>query len=130
MTTNSVDEILKTKKQLTVNSTVNCNKDINNTVNSPIVDEKYQELEDKTNSYLDELRGNPEFVADKLSRDLDDQKSIRYYRLLAINTDPEKLLEALSYVKAAERENRIRSKKAIYFTAILKKWGIKTKFKN
>lgn len=129
MTANSVDEILKEKEQLTVNSTVNSYKDINNTVNSSVVDDKYQELENKTNSYLDELRGNPEFVADKLSRELDDQKSLKFYLLLAKNTDPSILFEALSCTKIAEREDKIKYKKWAYFRGILNKLGVKTSFK-
>ena len=131
------DEILdifkSEKEQLTVNSnkdlnTVNSNKDITNTVNSNTVKEEYRELEDKTNNYLNEICGEPNYVADKLARELEDTKSYRYYQLLATNNDIPKLLEALSYTKLAGHEGKIRIKKPVYFIGILKKWGLKTKF--
>jgi hypothetical protein len=122
-----IGEILKDKQQLTVSSTVNSYKDINNTVNGVSVKGEYRELEKKTDELLNELRGNPEFVADKLARELDDQKSQRYFLVLARNTDPKILLEALSYTKLANRDGKIKNK-GKYFMSILIRWKIKVKF--
>ena len=134
MTEDDIFEIFKSKEeQLTVNSnkdlnTVNSNKDITNTVNSNTVKEEHREIEIKTNDYLNEICGNPNYIADKLARELDDTKSYRYYQLLALNNDIPKLLEALSYTKMASNEGKIRTKKAVYFNGIIKNWGLKTKF--
>ncbi len=124
MTDDDIFEIFKLEEeQLTVNS----NKYLN-TVNSNTVKEEHQEQEDKTNNYLNEISGEPNYIADKLARELDDTKSFRYYQLLALNNDIPRLLEALSYTKMANNEGKIRIKKPVYFIGILKKWGLKTKF--
>lgn len=109
--------------------TVNSNKEFNNTVNCETVKEEYRDLENRSDIFLNELKGKPEYVADKLSRELDDMNSLHYYLLLAKNNPPEKLFEALSYVKIVSNEGKIRTKKAIYFISILKRWGFTTKFK-
>lgn len=133
-----MDELLKIFKseeeQLTVNSnkdlnTVNSNKDITNTVNSNTVKEEFRELETKTNDYLNEVFGNYDYIADKLARELDDMKSLQYFKLLAKNNDTHKLLEALSYTKLADNEGKIKTKKVTYFNGIIKNWGMKTKFR-
>jgi len=129
MTVDPINETLKKKKeQLTVNSTVNGHKDINNTNNSNTVKEEYEELEKKADGYLNELQFHPEYIADKLSRELSDEKSKGYYLLLAKNTSPDILFEALSFTKLAHSEGNIRSTKWAYFRGILKKQNIKTKF--
>lgn len=127
MKINSIKGLIDNKVLNT--DTVNSNKEFNNTVNCETVKEEYRDLENKSNIFLDELKGKPEYVADKLSRELDDQDSLHYYLLLAKNNPPEKLFEALSYVKVASNEEKIRTKKAIYFISILKHWGLMTKFK-
>lgn len=138
MTMTEMDELLKIFKseeeQLTVNSnkdlnTVNSNKDITNTVNSNTVKEEFRELEIKTNDYLNEVFGNYDYIADKLARELDDMKSLQYFKLLAKNNDTHKLLEALSYTKLADNEGKIKTKKVTYFNGIIKNWGMKTKFR-
>lgn len=138
MTMTEMDELLKIFKseeeQLTVNSnkdlnTVNSNKDITNTVNSNTVKEEFRELETKTNDYLNEVFGNYDYIADKLARELDDMKSLQYFKLLAKNNDTHKLLEALSYTKLADNEGKIKTKKVTYFNGIIKNWGMKTKFR-
>jgi len=126
MNINPIGEIIK-NKQFTVN-TVNSNKDIiNNTVNSNPVNEEYEDLEKKTNEFLNELQGNPEYIADKLARELNDQKSQKYFLILAKNTNPKILLEALSYTKLADINGQIKNK-GKYFMSILIRWKIKIKF--
>ena len=128
MNMNQISEILKEKQQLTVSSTVDSYKDINNTVNGDPVKEEYRNLEKKTDDLLNELQGNPEFVADKLARELDDLKSKKYYLILAKNTDVQVLLEALSCTKLADSEGKIKWKKWAYFKGILKKMNVRITF--
>ena len=126
---NQIGSIIEeNKQQLTVRSTVNSYKDINNTVNSIPVKEEYKELETKTDDFLIELSNKPDYMADRLARELDDLKSKLYYLLLAKNTDPHILLEALSCTIHASREGKIRSEKAFYFMGILRNKGVQTVF--
>lgn len=90
---------------------------------------EYERLETKTNELLNELVGEPEYLADKLCRELDDQKSRRWYFLLAKNTDPWILLDALSCTLSLHKEGRIRKTKDKYFRGILLRKGIKIKFR-
>ncbi len=101
--------------------TVNSNKEYITTVNSL--------YSSKVKKVLEELEGNPMGIALELADKLDDKESVDYYKILAMNSPVNKLFEALSFTLDAERRGRIRTKKAIYFQAILKKWGIKTKWK-
>lgn len=125
--TTSIGDVLREKKQLlTVNSYKNIN---NNTVNSETVSsDKDETIGDCLNQYIYE----PEAIAKKLAEELDDKKSEVYFLLLAKNTtSPERLIEALSYVKNADSRGNIKTKnKSVYFLGILKNWGIVTKFKN
>lgn len=130
MTIDPINETLKKRKeQLTVNNTVNGHKDINNTDNCIPVKEEYKELEEMADSHLQELQFSSEYIADKLSRELSDEKSKGYYLLLAKNTSADILFEALSFTKLAYSEGTIRSTKWAYFRGILSRKGIQTIFK-
>ncbi|MCL4384176.1 hypothetical protein M1116_01890 [Patescibacteria group bacterium] len=122
MTTEMIKEVLERREQLTVNS----NKDINNTVNSYTVSSKEK---DSVDQLLSQFVYEPEAAAKELSTKLDDERSYRYYLLLAKNNPIDKLFEALSFVIEAENQGRIRTKKPPYFIAILKNWGLKTNFR-
>lgn len=128
MNMKTIGEALKENPLLTVN-TVNSHKDIDNTVNGIPVKEEPGEIEKKTDDFVAELVGNPEYVANRLAVGLDDLKSEYYFLLLAKKYDPQRLLEALSCVKAADKQGVIRTKKAIYFIGILNRWGFTTKFR-
>jgi len=129
--TSIIGDILKDRNQLlTVNSTVNCKNKNNNTVNCSIpIKEEYKDLDLKTDELLNELQGQPEYLADKLSRELDDQKSKQWYLLLVRNNKAGILLEALSNTLSVYREGGIRTTKVKYFIGILLKKGINIKFK-
>jgi hypothetical protein len=127
---NVIGDVLKDRDQLlTVNSTVNRKNKNNNTVNSIPISTEYEDIESKTNELLEELQGQPEYLADKLSRELDDQRSKRWYLLIAKNNNPGVLLDALSNTLSVYREGGIRTTKAKYFIGILVKKGISIKFK-
>lgn len=117
---------IETLKNYTVNSidTVNSNNKSSNTVNSN------KTVSEKINGFLIREEITPEGVAQTLAEGLGDAKSLNYYRILAKENDCGKLLEALSYTRDADLQGKIRTKKAIYFQAILRRrWNIKTKFK-
>ena len=120
----SLKEIIKRK---TVNSnnkyltTVN-SKETVDTVNSKSINEKVQDL-------LDEERITPEGVAQLLAEELDDLDSLGYYILLAKENIQPRLLEAMHLTLEADKLGKIRTKKAIYYQAILRNWGFKTKFR-
>lgn len=86
-------------------------------------------IEEKINAILEEEAITPEGVAIMLAEGLNDAKSKNYYILLANEHNHGKLLQALSLTKEADREGKIRTIKAIYFQAILRKWGFKIKFR-
>jgi len=98
------------------------------TVNSSDTDNSIT-VTDKIEKLLAEERITPEGIAKVLSEELDDKKSERYYILLATENSQAKLFEALSFTKDADRRGIIRRNKAVYFMAILKRWGLKTKFR-
>lgn len=127
---NSIKNILEERKQqLTDRDTVNSNKDINITVNRIPDKEEFWELENKTDDLLIELSKKPEYLANRLAQELDDLHSERWYLLLAKNTNPQILLEALSCTLDASRTNRLKTKKAHYFRGILVNKSIQIIFK-
>lgn len=95
-------------KQLTVN---NSNK--YNTVNSITVPIKTEE----------------ESIAMDLAKKLDDEKSYKYFLLLVKSNPYHRLEEALKWTLLTDKEGKIRTKKSIYFIAILRRWGLTTNFK-
>lgn len=107
-----------TFKESTVNGS---NKYINTVDSNKTVNEQIDE-------FIEDLNLPPDYVASKLAEDLDDKASIGYYKILAKENNAGRLFEALSYVKEAATQGKIRTKKAIYFQGILRHWGIKTKF--
>jgi len=116
-------QIKKTQKKIQNSYTVNSNKKSLNTVNSRTVEEEIEDLLNRRNI-------TPEGVGKLLAEGLDDKESEAYYFLLAKENKQAKLLEAMHLTKEAYRHRKIRTKKAIYFIAILRNWGFKTKFKN
>lgn len=100
--------------------TVNSKDKSNSTVNS--LSEKIEQLIENENI-------TPEGVAKMLCEALGDPESYDYYFLLAQNNPYPRLLEASSITKDAFIRGKIRTKRAIYFQAILRRWGLKVKFK-
>lgn len=124
---------MKTIKQVLEEKTVNgdtvySNKRFISTVDSKETDNS-STVTNKIEHLLEEARITPEGVGKELSEGLDDQKSERYYTLLATENPQSRLFEALSITKDAARRGVIRTNKAVYFIAILRRWGLKTKFK-
>lgn len=122
MTMKHIKDSIKNKNKQLNSLPVNSKDKSLYTVNSNTVSKKIDE-------FIEQLEITPEGVAQKLAEDLGDLDSSDYYTILAKSTQPGRLLEALSYVKEAEQRGRIKTKKAIYFQGILRKWGIRTKFK-
>lgn len=112
------EEVLKNRYANTVNS---YKKDIN-TVNS------IDTVNSKVETILEELQGKPKDVAQIIALKLNDGNSVLYYSILAKNIPLHKLFEALSFTVDAASRGKIRSKKAVYFQAILRNWGYLTKF--
>lgn len=83
---------------------------------------------EKIKTLLDEEKITPEGVAKLISEMLDDKKSEPYYILLVKEHGAPRLLEIAYYVKDIAQTKEIRNK-ALYFMAILKRQGIRTKFK-
>lgn len=115
---NIKDTLEDTVHRLTVNSR---DKSLD-TVNSKTVGEEIEAL-------LKEKEITPEGVAELLSELLDDRKSKSYYFILSKEHNQSRLLEAAYITKDAYQRGLIRTTKPIYFQAILRKWGFKTKFK-
>lgn len=115
-------------KSTTVNSSkpVNSKDEYINTVNGIPLEEK--SLEEKINDLLEESHGGTDYVAQMLADGLDDQKSLPYFRLLVKEHGSGKLLEVLHYIQDVARTKTIHNKPA-YFMAILKRKGLKTKFR-
>ena len=110
------------KKELNNSYTVNSNKNSLNTVNSNTVDEDIEEV-------LEKHGISEEGVGTLLAEGLDDIESKEYYCLLVNKHSNSKLLDALHITKEADMEGKIRTKKAVYYQAILRNWGLQTKFK-
>lgn len=102
--------------------TVNSIKRNKNTVNSITVT-------DQVNLLIGSYGLEEESIARVLAEDLGDQKSLGYFRLLANEHGGPRLYEALSITKLAARDGKIDRKKVHYFLGILRKWGLKTKFR-
>ena len=118
-----VKEIIKNHPVIQHNSnTVNSKKETSLTVNSNTVKSQFD-------AALEKLDESPEVTAREIAKSLGDERSIDYYTILAKNSSVSRLLEALSFTRDAERRGVIRFSKPIYFLGILKRWGIKTKFK-
>lgn len=122
----NIQKVIKNKKKAL--HTVNSNKNNKNTVNCNTV-KQYRDIDTEVEDLLKRLQGKPEYIAKILAEKLDDQKSLAYFTLLAKNTSSKALFEALSYTLDADSRNKIRTTKAIYFMAILRRWKIPTKFK-
>lgn len=117
----SIGAVIKSKK---VNShTVDSKYKYIKTVNSNITVSK------RIDAFLEDQHIEPEGVAQKLAEDLDDGKSIGYYLILVQENSSGMLLKALHLTKDASNRGKIKRNKAVYFLAILRNWGLKTKFK-
>jgi len=106
-------------KKKTVNSKVKSLLTVNSNSTSAKIDQ-----------FLEELNLEPEYFAEELARKLGDIVSLTYYILLVKNSNQSILFKALSFTLDADRRGAIKTSKPIYFLAILKKWGIRTKFKS
>lgn len=123
-----MDSIAETLKSIKLQEPVNSiSKDINPTVNSST--NKESNLSRKISALLEAEEGNIENLSMHIAEMLDDGKSLAYYRLLLENNKQHKVLEAAHITKQASQEGKIRTKKAIYFIGILRKWGFKIRFK-
>lgn len=112
-----VDKTLNSRSPLTVNG--------KNTSLTTVNSTKQLTVDEMIGFY----NAKPDYFAEILAKELGDLKSLSYYRILAKENRPEKLLEALSFTKQAAGDNKIRITKPVYYQGILRKWGIKTKFK-
>ena len=118
---------MKMAKDILEEKTVNSIKKDSSTVNSRT--DNCLTVTDKIEKLLEDARISPEGIGKALSEGLDDLKSERYYIILATENPQARLFEALSITKDADRRGVIRTNKAIYFLAILRRWKLKTKFK-
>src|SRR3989344_3973443 len=112
----SIGEVLNKKHSngLTVNSKEN---------------KKELTLTEKIEAVLAEFNTKPEGIALHIAQILDDEKSKDYYLLLVLNNSISRLIEAAHLTKDVALRGKIRTKKAIYFLGILRKWKFRTKFK-
>lgn len=124
-----IQDLLLRKKEALDEKTVNSNKDISSTVNSNTVNSSDKTFEEKMEELVMEENLSNEEVAEKLAEALDDQKSMAWYRLLAKEHSHAKLFEALSIVKLARREGKLKLPMVLYFRGILKQWNYKLKFR-
>lgn len=92
------------------------------TVNSSLISEKLDEV-------IEDMGLEPQGIAQTIAEQLDDLKSLDYYNILVKENPVGRLWEAVSITKDMYLRGRIRTKKAIYFQAIIRRWGLKTKFK-
>lgn len=115
------------EKSVNRNTVYGIRKDTS-TVNSNETDNSLT-VASRIEKVIEEARITPEGIGKVLSEELDDLRSERYYILLATENSQSKLFEALSITKDADRRGIIRTKKAIYFLAILRRWKLKIKFR-
>jgi hypothetical protein len=93
-----------------------------NTVNSMSIKDELEELFQRHGI-------KPEGMAMELAQLLKDEDSISYYKILIKENDPYHLIELAHQVKEMDLEGKIRTTRPIYFQGILRRQGIKTKFK-
>jgi hypothetical protein len=135
----------QTDNSPTVNS--NKEKDINPTVNSSTVDSQTGDCITVSNQteeiptanskliqkdievIIRKYQEDPEALAKYITDNTDDQKSFGYYTILAKNTNPTLIMQAIDSTIKASKRGLIRTTKAIYFMGILRKLKVKTKFK-
>mgnify|MGYP001593160911 CR=1 FL=1 len=103
--------------------TVNSNNKNIDTVNNGIT------VAEKIENIIEENDIKPEGIAKFLSEELSDEKSYGYFLILAKENKGSVLLQVLHDTKDADSRGVIRRNKAVYFMGILRKKGIKTKFK-
>ena len=99
---------------------VNVNKDIKDNVNVE---------EGGIEEVMRQLEGKPEYIAEHLSAKLGDSDSKRMYLILAQDNKPGLLLESLSIALAAQRNGKVSSL-ARYFMGVLRRKGVKIKYKD
>lgn len=115
-------------------NTVNSNKykSNSNTVNSNnssnTVSGK-KSFKEEFDSLLEKYSIKPDGIAILLTELLDDAKSIDYYKILVRENPPAELLKWAHYTKELYEEGKIYRTKAIYFMSLIKKVGLRTKFK-
>lgn len=66
-----------------------------------------------------EIKARREWLAGEMLSVLKDQHSLGYYRKVAVTAPEHQIFEALSEVKQASREGRVRTNKAALFTALM-----------
>lgn len=113
------------------NYTVNSSEESLSTVNGEetVDGESEKTVSKEIEEVLRKHNMEAEDVAMYLAGLLNDTASTDYYAILVNNNNPAKLLELGHYVRDLRNQGKIRVKPAIYFQAILKKMGIRTKFK-
>lgn len=123
-----MDHISKSLNESTVNRfTVNStNKNIN-TVNS--ISYTNEELVKKICNLIEEENLQPEGIALRLAELLNDKRSLKYYILLAKEHSPGVLFDAAYIAKEKSELGELRTSSPIYFIGILRKKGLKTKFR-
>lgn len=110
--------------------TINCNSSSSSLgVEEAVLDRDLwlQEFEELLN---DDLHDKQEEFIHALAKELNDEKSLGYYRLLVSSIDREILKDALDSTLQADKSKMIRTTKPVYFQGILRKLGVQTKFKH
>jgi len=78
---------------------------------------------------LEKYGGETEGSSILLSEVLKDEKSIPYYTILVREHGAVKLLELAYQTKEMDEAGKIRTSRPVYFQGILRRLGMKTKFK-
>ena len=131
---NTVDSNNKSLPTVNSTNTVNSssgNSRLNNsnTVDSNETVEQKKSLIEEIEEVIARHNTTPEGIAQLLAELLKDLDSIKYYAILVKEYSAGELLAIAHYVKGMDREGKINTNRAIYFQAILRRKGFKTKFK-
>ena len=131
---NTVDSNNKSLPTVNSTNTVNSssgNSRLNNsnTIDSSEPVKQERTLAERIEELVEEYNTKPEGVAQLLAELLKDLDSIKYYAILVKEYSAGELLAIAHYVKGMDREGKINTNRAIYFQAILRRKGFKTKFK-
>lgn len=120
----------KIEKDTTVNGyTVNSKDKSLSTVNSREDIDQQKTLEEEMTELIKKHGLKKEGVARYIAELLDDVESLRFYEILVKENKTEFLMEWAHYVKDRALQGKIRTKPAIYFQAVIRRHGAKTKFK-
>lgn len=68
-----------------------------------------------------DAKAKREYVAQEIMSVVHDEKSLGFYRSIAERLEPHHIFEALSEVRLAAREGRIKTSRGAYFTSLVKR---------